>query len=787
MSKTKRRASRIDVLEARLTGPKRVALFGHRNVGKTTLLAMLYREASNGRVAGMRMAAADPRTAEYLAEKIAQIESGEPMAGSLAETELSLRLYHGPSRFELIVKDYQGEDVTLGSDQPIKQFFADCDAVLLCLDPEGSADPIERRRRQQEVEHLLEGYIDRSEDGKVGRPVALLLTKFDRVLAGLHAASESATESGIPRELVERLLNERYGMTRHALAAHAPDGAVFAVSSFGTGALGNRPPLELHPLGLEGPLGWVAEQLEASDRADMELLWKLGPGEVHRLKRCLAVYEKRYPRSNRSFEFRDRFKKLERKRGWRRNFRFAAALVVAVGGLAGWDVLAFERARSFEKGGEAPPAVARRWAEMLEWHPSLPIFWPSLGREARRKRDEWQVKAAGVQVANGTAPADLDARLGQLKDQAPHLRPAINAVEAAQAMTRHDERWKAVQAEVLSLAALDDPAAPLKAIDAFLREFPQTSRRADALALARSLKDDLAKRQGAVDRQFVEDLVRSENLPTVSLSDQIERAQKFLADHPQSAVREQVNSRLEMYLQRLDEHDIDQARDFSRQNPTRFASRIEQFQNYLKSHQAGGRFVSEAMEAKDRILREWDVYAYRQAYDHAQAHPEDVAQVAQRMRDYLRDHPDGRYAADALRYQEWWDKISVPGQYHVTLRRGEVEKKVGKYFSGGAPDLGVVVEVAGAVYGPSTIIRNSHRPVWDYTFPQPITWKLGDPVTVRIIDYDWSASEVYVLHSKQGDPLAMRLLAGTITPTKGGKTTLVFASDFTMPVMSPPE
>ena len=109
--------------------------------------------------------------------------------------------------------------------------------------------------------------------------------------------------------------NERYGMTRHALAAHAPEGAVFAVSSFGTGALGNRPPAELHPLGLEGPLGWVAEQLEAGDRADMELLWKLAPRRRSPAsRRCLAVYEKRYPRSNRSFEFRDRLKKLERKR-----------------------------------------------------------------------------------------------------------------------------------------------------------------------------------------------------------------------------------------------------------------------------------------------------------------------------------------------------------------------------------------------------------------------------------------------------------------------------------------
>ena len=90
-----RRKAHLDALEDRLTGPKRIALFGHRNVGKTTLLAMFYRQASTGQVPGLRLAAADPASAEYLAEKIAQIESGEPPAGTLAETELKLRLYHG--------------------------------------------------------------------------------------------------------------------------------------------------------------------------------------------------------------------------------------------------------------------------------------------------------------------------------------------------------------------------------------------------------------------------------------------------------------------------------------------------------------------------------------------------------------------------------------------------------------------------------------------------------------------------------------------------------------------
>ena len=165
------RKAHLDALVRRVTGAKKIALFGHRAVGKTTLLAMFYREASSGRVPGVRLAAIGPSTAEYLAAKITQIESGEPLAGTLAETELKLRLYHGPARLDLIVKDYQGEHVTLGSESEIQDYFADCDAVLLCLDPETSDKPAERRTRQQEVEGLLERYIEASEDAAVGRPM----------------------------------------------------------------------------------------------------------------------------------------------------------------------------------------------------------------------------------------------------------------------------------------------------------------------------------------------------------------------------------------------------------------------------------------------------------------------------------------------------------------------------------------------------------------------------------------------------------------------------------------
>jgi hypothetical protein len=398
---------------------------------------------------------------------------------------------------------------------------------------------------------------------------------------------------------------------------------------------------------------------------------------------------------------------------------------------------------------------------------------------------EWAVKAAELQVENGTAAPDVADRLRNLKDQAPQLVGEIRKVEKAQETARHDARWVSVRAEALTPG--DDPEPALQVVRGFLREFPDTSHRDEATALVDGLKKKADARRSERDRRFLEDLSRAESLPNAELPDLIDRARQFLADNPQSARRGEVENRLEGYVRTLDTRDIERARLYSAQNPRNFSARIERYQDYLRRHQTGGRYVSEATEAKDRVLREWDAYTYRLAYEHLMSHPDDVAEVAKRFRDYLHDHKDGRYARDAQNYLDWWDKIAVPHAYHVTLRRGEVEPDVGKYLSGGAPDLGVVVEVGGATYGPSPVVPNTHRPIWDYSFPRPVVWKLGDPVTIQVIDYDWSDSVVYTFNSRKGDPLAIRNLSGTIRSSKGGRSSLTFASDFRMPTLTVPE
>src|SRR5689334_17548996 len=149
-------------LAERLCRPQRVGIFGHRGVGKTTLLTMLYREAVGGRLPGLRLAAADARTADHLSDKVVQLESGQTLPGTLSETELRFHLYGPAARIELLIKDYQGEHVELGREgEPVREFLRDCDAVWLCLDAATAFTPEDSFRRQQEIEQLIEEYLAR--------------------------------------------------------------------------------------------------------------------------------------------------------------------------------------------------------------------------------------------------------------------------------------------------------------------------------------------------------------------------------------------------------------------------------------------------------------------------------------------------------------------------------------------------------------------------------------------------------------------------------------------------
>jgi hypothetical protein len=113
----------------------------------------------------------------------------------------------------------------------------------------------------------------------------------------------------------------------------------------------------------------------------------------------------------------------------------------------------------------------------------------------------------------------------------------------------------------------------------------------------------------------------------------------------------------------------------------------------------------------------------------------------------------------------------------VTLKSGSFSKKVAHLISRGAY-LSVTLEVGGVRYGPSTIVRRSYEPEWDFEYPRPIRWQVGDTVRIIVTDnYYWKRQ---VVDETFDDALAMRKLSGEVEVRHGS---LTFASDFTMPTL----
>ncbi len=709
-----KRAATAAALAERMDRPQRIGVFGHRGVGKTTLLTMLYREAVGGRLPSLRLAAGDTRTAEYLAEKILQLEAGTPLPGTLAETDLRLHLYHQGARLDLLVKDYQGEQVELGRHGPIRDFLRDCDAVWLCLDVSAATDA-ERLRRQQEIEQLVEEYLAVEPTTTLERPIALLFTKSDQL-----------TET----ENLEHLAADAFGMTAHALRSHCPTSGSFAVSALG----GQLSPEALQPHNLEAPLTWLATALGALDEARLERLWDLARGDVAVLQRGIAALARRAPDSPVLVKHRQRLRELRWVRRRCRVFLGAATAAALLVGLWSYDAIGHREATRFEADhADQPAAALEQWRRYRDWHPTRNV----LGVSSQEAEDERLRTLAGL--AHDRA---RDAALTDLRREAGDADADAEAV------------WRRYQE--------------------FRGHYPEVSVQGDLERLRSGIK---SRRDSKVRDQAVrayDELTRAGSKLT-DLMANVERADRWLRDFGGQPQEADVRQRRAAALQRLDEQDIHGARDYSARQPLNFQTRNDLYQRYLDRHPAGGACTAEAKGALKTIAVEWDRHDFRALRDHFVANPGDTAETVVHCRRYLAVHPAGQFRGAATELLRWTERVTVPGEYSVTLMSGTFDPKMAYWVSRGLK-LSVELEVAGVRYGPSTIVKNTAEPQWNFEFPRKVRWKLGDPVKIRVNDHTWRDRVVVEIASE--NVLGMSLLSGEASV---GANSVRFASDFALP------
>lgn len=738
----------------RLCRPQRIGVFGHRGVGKTTFLTMLYREAVGGRLPDLRLGASDATTANYLHDRILQLEQGETLPATLAETDLHFSLYHDGARQDLEVRDYQGEHVGVGSEEPIREYLKDCDAILICLDAEMLSNRPETLRGQQEVEQLVEDYLKLKPETGLHRPMTLIITKAD-----LLPLDRVADEQAWLAQTVEA----RLGMTAHALREHAPNYGFYAVSSLGrpivtptdaidpTAITSEATPVQveepdLAPVNLDQPLRWLANVLREQDEARMKKIWSDPSIKLSEIERCVKVFKDRYPDLPATKAHLRRLKEAKKLRR-RRSVVLAALLILSLV-LGAWvyDKQAYSKVRKLAEDENDPGLALRELKSYQKFHPTRHLLSIS------SKKDE------------GVLEKELQKKL-----------------------TEHNR--KEIEARLSDLAKTPDAATPEEIRELFAgyrKEHP------GAILPSELLKLEIATNE-RIGQDDLDDLLRDEHkLPAPeklytfsgkdpwreSMEKLIVKANGYIKKHAGAEVEPVLRARSESYSKRIDEHDFEIAQRYSAKEPRSFQTRIERYQSYLDRHPKG-QFSAQVNEAITEIQSAWDKHDFRVVRDHFQEHPEQLKPLVVLAEKYLLLHPKGKYIDSAKELLRWVARVKGEREYRVTLKRGDFDTKISRWYTKG-PDLAVTIEVNGVRYGPSTIVANSYQPNWEYEIPRPVRWKMGDRVRLIVLDYDYWDVDVLDWTSPQNEPLSMKYLSGKVHVDGHS---LYFTSDFWIPKM----
>lgn len=260
-----------------------IGVFGARASGKTMFFTILYgltgfKDDKNQ----FSVLCKDEETRKYLSNNYMYVSKGEllPRTEITLMRKIVMEFIFNQSDYALKSFDFAGEllkensmeekvlaDVFLKRQKKIYEFFATCSGILIFIDP--SEDDDEIFRRQDEVNKLL-GYI-KDENGAWSKsiPIALVITKWDKVSQGKNEVVEK-------KKAIDYIENHKVYKNVYNILQGATDTVdIFPLSAFGESKGEDLPPDDLNqPFNLFAPMVWISQKRDVDWKNKIKEIFK---------------------------------------------------------------------------------------------------------------------------------------------------------------------------------------------------------------------------------------------------------------------------------------------------------------------------------------------------------------------------------------------------------------------------------------------------------------------------------------------------------------------------------
>jgi len=631
---------------------RHLGIHGARGTGKTCYLACLYghRATESGAVTFR-----DDLSIDYLKVAWNSLERGDvPIATALVlPTELNLSFHANGVGWNIITRDYAGVLVQRSErgvpelKEDVKKWLGSCHAILLFVNIDSGIDTLDSvlKERHDELDLLLTELKKLSSDGNtIGRPLALLLTKWD-------VRGELSYDPECERQRALEYLQSRPALKQIADALKNCGDRVelFPVSAFGSNRDGNKPPVDgPRPFGLHAPLAWAVQKADEMllERARREADRRAGPHlrwwqrRYAKAVRCYRNLEKDHginkgPTSERAWQEQNTWRtKLNKRRARQVTAVLVVLLTFTASGLLWHENLGHQRALAALADDSATYENVKRECDsyLTDWNPTS--RW--LGHNYAEIESRWK---AYRQKREEEEYAALEA-----------YRRENPGEEAA---AKCDVRDKAFLCHW-------DSSAHAPTVEGWERDDRSLSEKFEANlrleAAYHALLGSLEKLGERYDKLMAE-------------------CDGFLKGFPETkypkrvAIINDVKKRRDSYEEARNEKDWAQVVNYERQNPTNFDEIIRQTKDYANKPDARYRKEAQNMIARTEIR--WDRTEYDKVRDAAREAKDAASLQAaeQAARRYMNGtHPRKSGAETVKKWLQWFDGFKDEKDYYFTIK-----------------------------------------------------------------------------------------------------------------------